>query len=79
MSWRARAPKTRRERRALKRRCGARAFLDPDRLMFPVMAKHGRCVIDCEGARAALSRARQFQHPRFAAKAARAVAACRRG
>jgi len=66
--WRKAAPKTRKEREALFYRCGADAFLaanreNPGMSKFPVMAKRGRCVVDCRGLRAALTRAQQFEHP----------------
>jgi hypothetical protein len=57
------------DRRALKARCGARAFLDPKNLKFPVMAKSGACIVSCAGLRAAFSRARQYHHPRVASAA----------
>jgi hypothetical protein len=69
--WRRRAPHLKSERKALHARCGAKAFLDPKRLKFPIMAKHGPCVPDCEGIRAAKSRAAQFHHRHAAAKAER--------
>lgn len=53
--WSKRAPKTKAQRRALLARCGRAAFLQPDKLKYPVMAKDGPCVIDCRGLRAALS------------------------
>lgn len=67
--WRARAPKLRSERRALLARCGSRAFLQPSKLKFPIMAKSGPCVVDCEALRAAKSRAAQFGHSAVAKKA----------
>jgi hypothetical protein len=69
--WRKLAPKTPHERRALLARCGAKAFLDPKNLKFPVMAKTGPCVVDCEGLRAAKSRAAQYKHRKVGAKAKR--------
>ena len=69
--WRRRAPKTPTERRELLARCGAKAFLDPKNMKFPVMAKTGPCVVDCEGLRAAKSRARQYHHGKVATKASR--------
>lgn len=80
MSWRTRAPKTKGERSALYMRCGAKAFLDPTNLKFPIMAKHGPCVPDCEGVRAAKSRAGQYHRGKIAKKAARISkrAACSR-
>lgn len=78
MSWSARAPKTMRQRRALLARCGRRAFLDPANLKYPVMAKSGRCVVDCEGLRAAKSRAGQHHKRKIKSKASRMAsrAAC---
>jgi hypothetical protein len=69
--WRRRAPHTKSERRALMARCGSKAFLDPKHLKFPIMAKNGPCVPDCEGIRAAKSRAAQFHHRKAKAKATR--------
>lgn len=69
--WKQRAPKTPHERRALLARCGAKAFLDAQRMKFPVMPKHGPCVPDCEGVRAAYARAKQYHHPKVATKATR--------
>ena len=57
--WGRRAPKTVKQRRQLIARCGRRAFLLPNTLRFPVMAKSGACVLDCEGLRAAKARAAQ--------------------
>lgn len=69
--WRKLAPKIPSERRALLARCGTKAFLDPRKLKFPIMAKKGPCVADCEGLRAAYARAKQYRHPTAAAKAKR--------
>lgn len=68
MSWAKRAPKTMKQRRALLARCGPRAFLDPANLKYPVMAKSGACRIDCAGAKAAYSRARQWRRKASARK-----------
>ena len=59
--WGKRAPKTQQQRRRLLERCGPRAFLDPANLKYPIMAKSGRCVVDCQGLRAAKSRAGQMK------------------
>lgn len=77
--WRARAPKTQQQRRKLHARCGNKAFLDPKNLKYPVMAKSGPCVIDCQGLRAAKSRAGQYHHRKLEKKADRLAksAACR--
>jgi hypothetical protein len=69
--WSKLAPKTAREREALYARCGAKAFLDPKNLKFPVMAKRGPCVVDCAGIRAAKSRAGQYKHRKVKAQATR--------
>lgn len=60
--WQRNAPRTKGERRALLARCGARAFLQPAKLKFPIMRKGGPCVPDCEGLRAAKLRAAQYGH-----------------
>ena len=57
--WGRRAPKTVKQRRQLIARCGRRAFLLPNTLRFPVIAKTGGCAYDCEGLRAAKARAAQ--------------------
>jgi len=77
--WSRRAPKTKREREALYARCGAKAFLDPKNLKFPVMAKAGPCKPDCAGVKAARSRAKQYRRGKIAGKAKRLAsrAACR--
>lgn len=74
--WHSVAPKTREERRSLYDRCGAKAFLMPNKSnhgksKFPIMPKHGACSVDCRGLRAALTRAGQFKHPKAHAKAKR--------
>lgn len=76
--WRKHAPKTKSQREALFARCGRRAFLQPDKLKFPIMRKTGPCVPDCEGIRAAKSRAGQYHHRGVKAKANRLgkTAAC---
>lgn len=68
--WKRLAPHTRGDRRKLLARCGAKAFLLPKQLKYPVMAKSGPCVVDCTGLRAALSRAARFS-PKAKAKAKR--------
>jgi len=74
--WRSVAPHLRSEKEALYERCGAKAFLapnkrDPGKSKFPVMAKHGPCEVDCRGLRAAKSRAAQYHHGKAKAKANR--------
>lgn len=68
-AWGRKAPKTVHERRALLARCGARAFLDPKGMKFPVMPKRGACTVDCAGLRAAYARAKQYGHRKAAAQA----------
>jgi hypothetical protein len=56
--WDRSAPKTKGERRALKKRCGRRAFLEPGLMKFPVVAKGSRaCLPDCRALRVAKQRA----------------------
>lgn len=69
MSWSTRAPKTTQDRRALKVRCGAKAFLVPKKLKYPVIAKGAACRPSCDGLKAAYARAQQFHHPSIAVKA----------
>ena len=66
--WARRAPKKPKDRRELLYRCGARAFLDPKKMKYPIMGKNAPCVIDCTGVRAAESRAGRYA-PRLATKA----------
>jgi len=54
--WHKVAPKTQQQRRALKDRCGDKAFLQPKDLKYPIMAKSGPCVINCQGLLAAKNR-----------------------
>lgn len=83
--WSKRAPSTRTARRALKAKCGTACFLQPrgdgGAGAFPVCRKltatRGKCVVDCQGLKAAFSRARQYGHARVAQKAVKA--ACRVG
>ena len=56
-NWEAKKPKTPSERDELYRKCGAKCFLNPPR-GFPICAKWGDCIIDCDGLRAAYIRAR---------------------
>jgi len=61
--WSTRAPKLTSERRRLKTGCGTKCFLMPATMGFPVCRKCSKtacsCALDCGGARAAFSRARQ--------------------
>jgi hypothetical protein len=76
--WGKRAPKTKKQREALLKRCGPGAFLDPKNLKYPIMPKSGKCVIDCQGLRAAKSRAGQYHHRKLERKASKLAssAAC---
>ena len=58
--WHKVSPKTMKQRRQLFDRCGRKAFLDPKNLSFPIIAKSGPCVVDCQGLLAAKSRAAQM-------------------
>ncbi len=72
-------------RRALKKKCGSVCFIDPagnrGAGSFPVCRKlsstRGKCVIDCEGLRAAFARARQYKHGVYARRAIKL--ACKSG
>jgi hypothetical protein len=75
--WARAKPKTKADRRALKQRCGAKAFLQPSKLKYPIMAKSGGCVVDCRALRAAKSRAGQRHHRKLEAKADRRARAAR--
>lgn len=80
VGWPRRAPKTRQARRKLMAKCGPVCFLAPGG-EFPVCRKvskaRGKCVVDCEGVRAAYARARQYKRTTIAAKALQL--ACRSG
>jgi hypothetical protein len=75
--WRKAAPKIPSERRALLARCGKKAFLEPSKLKFPIMPKHGACRPDCEGLRSAFARANQYGHTTIAARARKKAKAAR--
>jgi hypothetical protein len=72
--WARAKPKTKAQRTALYARCGARAFLDPKRLKYPVVAAGGGCQPDCRGIRSAKSRAAAQHKPRIVKKADRIAA-----
>ena len=56
--WGKAKPKTQRERKALAKRCGRRAFMVPKTLAFPVMGKRAKgCKVDCRGLLEAKQRA----------------------
>ncbi len=73
--WRRSAPKTREDRRALAKSCGAKCFLDPKRLKFPICPKcrgtSCSCKPDCRALSAAYNRANQYGHRKVAAHALR--------
>jgi hypothetical protein len=60
-------PKTKKRRRALAGRCGAKCFLMPKKLGFPVC--DAACKPSCSGLRAAFARAKQTHRPSVAHKA----------
>ena len=69
ISWTKTVPKTKKARRALMDKCGARAFLDPKWLKFPIVGKHAGCKPSCSGLEAAFKRARQYHRAKIAKKA----------
>jgi hypothetical protein len=69
--WARLKPSRKSDRRALKKRCGASAFLDPKKLKYPVVAVGGGCTPDCRGIRSAKARAAQGRHRKLVAKAER--------
>ena len=74
--WKQAAPKTKARRRALLEKCGSGCFGDPKKLAYPICKpKKGVCEVDCRGALAAFSRARQQKN---AAAAKRALKAAKR-
>ncbi len=83
--WGKRVPTHQAARRALKKKCGTVCFIDPSGNRgagsFPVCRKlsitRGKCVLDCEGLRAAFSRSRQYKYSRFAKRAVKL--ACKAG
>jgi hypothetical protein len=71
--WRARAPQPGKPRKLLHSQCGDAAFLMPNELKFPIMAKCGtgaqgtcKCEIDCQGVLSAYVRARQWKYTNVA-------------
>lgn len=83
--WSKRSPRTREARRAVKAKCGTSCFLKPSgdggAGSFPICrnlkSSRGKCVVDCQGVKAAYTRARQFGHNAVAKKALKA--ACKAG
>uniref|UniRef100_A0A6C0BNQ5 Uncharacterized protein n=1 Tax=viral metagenome TaxID=1070528 RepID=A0A6C0BNQ5_9ZZZZ len=62
--WSKVAPRRGKPRKALKKKCGDKCFLDPKHDAFPICAKLSRssssCEIDCRGVQAAKIRAAQW-------------------
>lgn len=73
--WSEKAPKKGSERTVLHHACGDRAFLLPEELKFPIVAKcEGdvcKCEPDCSGLHAAYVRARQWKYDKVADEAQR--------
>jgi hypothetical protein len=75
------------ERRALLDACGEDAFLDPEKLAYPVVAKRRAprrrqsCAVDCDGAAAAIVNARRWKRPEIEQLAREAYddGGCRKG
>lgn len=67
--WSKRSPKTKSERQKMPKAC----FLAPGSRSYPICptGTRGRRVVDCEGTRAAYSRAKQYKKIKVAAKAKR--------
>lgn len=78
--WKRRAPSRLFQRRPLKAKCGSACFVGKG-TSFPVCQKlqtsKGKCVLDCQGLRAAFARARQTRRGKVAKAALRK--ACRAG
>ena len=64
-----RAPSTKSERRKMREKHGAKCFLRPKELKYPVCTRRGN--LSCGGLLAAKRRAAQYDHPKLAAKADR--------
>lgn len=71
--WSKQMPHRGAERRRLMKQCGAKAFLMPKTLKFPIVkASHGRsisCVTSSKGVLVAYRRAQQYGYPKIAKKA----------
>ena len=66
--WHNVAPKTKKARRKMLKKCGKKCFLKPSTLAYPICPK-GTCSPSQKGLRAAYARARQFNHQSIAQKA----------
>lgn len=79
--WGKRGPTKTSARRKLIAKCGARCFLMPKTLAFPICqslkTSRGKCVVSCQGLRSAFARARQTKRPAVARKAVKR--ACKSG
>lgn len=67
--WKKSAPRLLSARRALIANCGAKCFLDPRRLKYPICDKSMDCKIQCAGLLAAAVRSAQFKNRRVQKKA----------
>ena len=65
--WKNASPKRGSQRRAIMSKCGAKCFLSPKNLKFPICGKN--CVQDCRGIAAAKSRASQYKYTNIASRA----------
>ena len=65
--WKRASPKRGKERSAMKKKCGAKCFLNPKTNGYPVCNKS--CKYDCRGIQSAYNRARQFKRNEIADKA----------
>jgi len=77
--WAKSAPEHVGARRKLAKRCGKRCFADPKKLKYPMCDKPKKgerkkkmCSVDCRGALAAFSRARQYKNTTAAKNALKA-------
>ena len=68
--WHNVAPKTKKARRKMLKKCGKKCFLKPSTLAYPICPK-STCSPSQKGLRAAYARARQFKHQSIARKAHR--------
>jgi len=69
--WSEAAPRTVGQRRAVMKKCGARCFMDPDNLKYPVCPGNPRptCKVSKKGADAARRRSAQYHRRKVESKA----------
>lgn len=71
--WKKAAPKRGKERHALKKKCGAKCFLDPKNEKFPICQRltgvSHECIMDCRAVKSAYIRARQWGYDDIANRA----------